>query len=56
MLPLKAEGERKNEMRSFVAPLITLAVLFFWDEDYNNGRMLDGLDRMRLSISHSFIR
>jgi hypothetical protein len=47
---------RENDMRSFVASLITLAVLFFWDKDYNNGRILDGLDRMRLSISHSFIR
>jgi hypothetical protein len=43
-------------MRSFAALLITLAVLFFWDKDYNNGRMLDGLDRLRLSISRSFVR
>jgi hypothetical protein len=34
-------------MRSFAASLITLAVLFFWDKDYNNGRMLDGLDIAR---------
>jgi hypothetical protein len=40
-------------MRIFVASLIVLAVLFFWDKDYNNGKLLDGLDSMRQSISHS---
>jgi hypothetical protein len=34
-------------MRIFVASLIVLAVLFFWDKDYNNGKLLDGLDGMR---------
>jgi hypothetical protein len=43
-------------MRGFVASLITLAVLYFWDKDYNNGRLLDGLDQMRRSVSHSFVR
>jgi hypothetical protein len=40
-------------MRIFIAPLIVLVVLYFWDKDYNNGRLLDGLDSMRRSISHS---
>jgi len=40
-------------MRIFVASLIVLAVLFFWDKDYNNGKLLDGLDGMRRAISHS---
>ena len=40
-------------MRMFVASLIVLSVLYFWDKDYNNGRLLDGLDSMRRSISHS---
>jgi hypothetical protein len=40
-------------MRILVASLIVLAVLYFWDKDYNNGRLLDGLDSMRQSISHS---
>ena len=40
-------------MRIFVASLIVLAVLFFWDKDYNNGKLLDGLDRMRRAIAHS---
>jgi hypothetical protein len=37
-------------MRMFVAFLIVLTVLYFWDRDYNNGRLLDGLDSMRRSI------
>jgi hypothetical protein len=40
-------------MRFFVASLIVLAALYFWDKDYNNGRLSDGLDSMRRSISHS---
>ncbi|HEU0040284.1 MAG TPA: hypothetical protein VFR76_13530 [Verrucomicrobiae bacterium] len=40
-------------MRLFVASLIVLSVLYFWDKEYNNGRLLDGLDSMRRDISHS---
>jgi hypothetical protein len=40
-------------MRVFVASLVVLSVLYFWDRDYNNGRLLDGLDSMRQSISRS---
>jgi len=40
-------------MRFFVAALIVLSVLYFWDRDYNNGKLLDGLDGMRQAISHS---
>ena len=29
-------------MRTLVASLIVLAVLYFWDKDYNNGKILDG--------------
>ncbi len=46
---LKAKG---NEMRIVVASLIVLAVLYFWDHNYDNGKLLDGLDSMRRSISH----
>ncbi len=46
---LKAKG---NEMRIVVASLIVLVVLYFWDQNYNNGKLLDGLDSMRRSISH----
>jgi hypothetical protein len=40
-------------MRSFVASLIVLSVLYFWDKDYNDGKLLAGLDSMRRAISHS---
>jgi hypothetical protein len=40
-------------MRVFVASLIALSVLYFWDKDYNNGKLLGGLDSMRQSISHN---
>jgi hypothetical protein len=39
-------------MRLFVASLIVVAVLYLWDKEYNNGRLLDALDSMRRSISH----
>ena len=42
-----------NEMRVFVALLIVLSVLYFWDQGYNDGKLLDGLDSMRRAISHS---
>jgi hypothetical protein len=42
-------------MRHFVPALIVVAVLYFWDKDYNNGRLLDGLDSMRRSISHNLL-
>jgi hypothetical protein len=31
-------------MRIFVALLIVLAVLYFWDKDNNNSKLLDGLE------------
>jgi hypothetical protein len=40
-------------MRTLVASLIVLAVLYFWDKDYNNGRLMNGLQSMGRSISHS---
>ena len=39
--------------RTLLLLLIVLPVLFFWDKDYNSGKLLDGLDSMRRSISHS---
>jgi hypothetical protein len=41
-------------MRLFVASLIVLSVLYLWDKDYNNGKLLDGLDKMGRDISRSF--
>jgi hypothetical protein len=40
-------------MRVLMASLIVLSVLYFWDQSYNNGKLLDGLDSMRRNISHS---
>jgi hypothetical protein len=39
-------------MRFFVALLIVLAVLYFWDANYNNGTLSDGLIRMEQSMLH----
>jgi hypothetical protein len=50
--PSKAKGKWDT---MFVAALIVLAGLYFWDKDYNNGKILDGLDDMRRDISqHMF--
>ena len=40
-------------MRIFVASLIVLLVLYYWDDNYNNGNFLDGLRSMGRSISHN---
>jgi hypothetical protein len=39
-------------MRVFLSAMIVAAALYFWDSVYNNGRLVDGLDRMGQSISH----
>ncbi len=41
-------------MRVFVASLIVPSVLYFWDNDHNNGKLLDGPDSMGRAISHSW--
>ena len=43
-------------MRVFVAALIVLSVLYYWDAEYNNGTLVDGLRSMGRSISHSMGR
>lgn len=40
-------------MRMFVAFLIVLATLYYWDDSYNNGKLLDGLRSMGRSMSHN---
>jgi hypothetical protein len=40
-------------MRMFIAFLIVLAVAYFWDANYNNGRLSDGVRSMARSMSHS---
>ena len=39
-------------MRIFLAILIALAVVYFCDAEYNQGKMFDGLQRMGRSIYH----
>jgi hypothetical protein len=43
-------------MRIFVALLVVLAVLYFWDVNYNHGTLSDGLIRMERSMFHSMGR
>ena len=38
-------------MRVFVASLIVLFVLYLWDQNYNNGRFLDGPESMGRAIA-----
>jgi hypothetical protein len=39
-------------MRIFMTLLIVLAALYFWDINYNNGTLSDGVIRMERSIFH----
>jgi hypothetical protein len=43
-------------MRMFVAFLIVLSVVYFWDVEYNNGTLSDGLRKMGRSMSHNMVR
>jgi hypothetical protein len=40
-------------MRILVALLVVLAVLYYWESNYNNGKLSDGLIRMERSMFHS---
>jgi hypothetical protein len=39
-------------MRILVALLVVLAVLYYWDANYNNGILLNGLISMERSMLH----
>ena len=39
-------------MRILVALFAVLAVLYFWDANYNNGMLSDGAIRMEQSMLH----
>jgi hypothetical protein len=54
-LRLGSSFEREGEMRmrSLIASLVVLGVLFIWDKNYNDGRFLDGLASMRRDIAHN---
>jgi hypothetical protein len=38
-------------MRTLVASLIVLSALYFWDKNYNSGKLLDELNGMRRDIA-----
>jgi hypothetical protein len=40
-------------MRVFTAVLVAIAVLYFWDKDYNNGQLVIGLEHLWRDISRS---
>jgi hypothetical protein len=40
-------------MRSLMASLVVLGVLYFWDTNYNDGRFLEGLAAMRRDMAHN---
>jgi len=40
-------------MRIFLAILIALAVVYFFDAEYNHGKLFDGIQSMGRSILHS---
>jgi hypothetical protein len=40
-------------MRILVALLVVLAALYYWDVNYNNGMLSDGVIGMERSIFHS---
>jgi hypothetical protein len=42
-----------QKMRMFGAFLIFIAVTYFWDAEYNNGRLADGVRSMGRSIVHN---
>ena len=39
-------------MQIFVALLAALAAFYFWDVQYNQGKLSDGLTHMRQSMLH----
>jgi hypothetical protein len=43
-------------MKMFMAFLIFLAIAYFWDAGYNNGRLADGLVSLGQSMSRSMLR
>ena len=43
-------------MKMFMAFLVAIAIAYFWDAQYNNGRLADGLVSMGQSMSRSMLR
>ena len=49
----RPESGRESEMRILIVSLVVLAVLYFWDKTYHDGKLLDGLERMTRSITRN---
>ncbi len=43
-------------MRMIVASLVALSFAYFWDAEYNNGRLADGVVGMAWSMTHNMGR
>jgi len=43
-------------MKMFMAFLAAIAIAYFWDAHYYNGRLADGLVSMGQSMSHYMLR
>ncbi len=43
-------------MKMFMAFLGALAITYFWDAQYKNGRLTDGLVSMGQSMSHYMLK
>lgn len=43
-------------MKMFITFLVALAITYYWDAAYNNGRLADGVVSMGQSISHFMLR
>jgi hypothetical protein len=52
-LACRFSARRENEMRIFLAILIALAVVYFFDAEYNQGKLFDGVQSMGRAMSHS---
>jgi hypothetical protein len=46
------ERRKGNEMRILVALFVVLAVLYYWDANYNKSALSDGVIRMERSMFH----
>jgi len=55
ILPREKGAAPLDLVIAVMAFLAALAVTYFWDAQYNNGRLTDGLVSMGQSMSHSML-
>jgi hypothetical protein len=56
IIALYRQNPLAHSTRIFTAFLICIAITYFWDAEYNNGRLADGARSMGRSIVHSMAR